>query len=72
MVKTQYVDSDAIERYIENSGIRMNFLAQQLGISRQAFKRKCKGDIPFRVPEVYVMCDLLRIPESEKGKIFCI
>lgn len=72
MVKTQYVDSDALTSYIENSGIKIGYLVDKLGISRQAFDKKRKGSIAFRAAEVYVICDILNIPEQEQPKIFCV
>lgn len=72
MVKTQDVDTDLLNEYIKKSGLRMDFIVQTLGISRQAFDRKRKGITSFRAPEVYVLCDLLKIPDDIKPKIFCV
>jgi len=71
MVKTQYVDSDALNFYIKKSGIKIGTIVDSLGISRQAFHKKRYGGIAFRASEIYVVCDLLKIPEEEKAKIFC-
>lgn len=71
MVKTQYVDTELLDEYIEKSGLRVAFICEQLGISRQAFDRKRKGKIAFRQSEVYVVCDLLHITDvADKTKIF--
>ena len=72
MVRTQDVDTEMLNEYIKKSGYRIDFIVDTLGISRQAFDRKRKGDISFRAPEVYVLCDLLKIPEDVKPKIFCV
>jgi len=72
MVKTQNVDTELLNEYIKKSGLRINFIVQTLGISRQAFDRKRKGLTSFRAPEVYVLCDLLKIPDDVKPKIFCV
>lgn len=72
MVKTQYVDNELLEEFIKKSGLRLDFIIKTLGISRQAFDRKRKGSIAFRGSEVYVLCDLLHIPEDTKPKIFCL
>lgn len=71
MVKTQYVDSDALTYYIKKSGMKIGTIVDALGISRQAFHKKRYGFIAFRAAEIYVVCDLLKIPEDEKEKIFC-
>ena len=72
VVKTQYVDEEAIRHYIKSSGIKIGAICDALGISRQAFRAKCKGDISFRASEVYVLCDMARIPSDERAKIFCL
>ena len=71
MVKTQYVDTSLLNEYIKNSGMKIGNIAENLGISRQAFDAKRNGRIAFRASEVYVVCDLLRIPADERPKIFC-
>ena len=71
MVKTQYVDSDLLKRYIERSGLKKSYLAEQLGISPQAFKQKCIGKIAFRPSEIFTLCHLLNITD-DKSKIFVL
>lgn len=71
MIKTQNIDTALLDEYIKKSGLRISFIHETLGISRQAFDRKRKGLICFRQSEVYVLCDLLRIRDNDvKNKIF--
>lgn len=71
MVKTQNIDTELLDEYIKKSGLRIAYILEQLGISRQAFDRKRKGIFAFRQSEVYVLCDLLRITDdTTKAKIF--
>ena len=70
MVKAQDVDTELLKEYISKSGLRIGYIVDVLGMSRQAFDKKCKGKTKFRAPEVYVLCDLLKIPEDVKHKIF--
>lgn len=72
MVKTQHVDTEKLKMYIKMSGLRIQFICDTLGISRQAFNKKCKGEIAFRAAEIYVICDLCKIPRTEQPKIFCL
>lgn len=65
MVNTQMLD-DAINE----SGLKISFIVDKLGISRQAFDKKRKGLTPFRASEVYVICDLCNIGDAAKPKIF--
>ena len=72
MVKTQDVDTELLDEYIEKSGLKVSHIVKTLGISRQAFDRKRKGEIAFRASEVYVLCDLVKIPADIKPKIFLL
>ena len=71
MVKTQNIDTALLNKAIEDSGKRVGFLVDALGLSRQAFDRKRKGLTSFRLSEVYVLCDLLDIKDEQtKNAIF--
>lgn len=70
MVKTQNVDTAKLDEAIEKSGLRIAYILEQLGISRQAFDQKRKGRYAFRQSEVYVLCDLLNLDEDKRSLIF--
>ena len=70
MVKAQNVDEQLLNQYIDKRGYKLGFIIEQLGISRQAFDKKMKNVNQFRASEVYVLCDLLKISETDKHKIF--
>lgn len=72
MVKTQNVDSELLDAYIQKSGIKISFITEQLGISRQAFNMKRKNVNSFRASEVYVLCDILKISPEDKERIFML
>ena len=65
MVDTQYLDEK-----IKDSGLKTNFILSKLGITRQAFDFKRKNKRKFRTAEIYVLCDLLKIPNEDREKIF--
>lgn len=65
MVDTQY-----LENRIDSAGIKKGTICEKMGISRTAFWKKINNKIPFRCSEVYVLCDLLRIPEDKKESVF--
>ena len=66
MVNTQLLDEK-----INSSGLKINYICEKLGISRQGFDKKKKNQIAFRCAEIYVLCDLLRISnDQEKKSIF--
>lgn len=65
------VNSDLLDRKIEESGLKVSFIIDKLGLSHNGFYKKKNGITPFRASEVYVLCDLLKITdEGEKKLIF--
>jgi len=70
MVKTTNISTDLLDESINQSGLKVGFIVDKLGISRQAFDRKRKGEIAFRQSEVYVLCDLLKLDASKGKEIF--
>lgn len=71
MTKTQYVDSAMLDEYVNKSGYKLGYIIEKLGISRASWHKKKTGCVSFRGSEVYVLCDLLNIPEEDQEKIFC-
>lgn len=70
MAKPLDVDTALLDEYIEKSGLKIGYIIDILGMSRTAFDKKRRGILSFRAPEVYVLCDILKIPEDIKPKIF--
>lgn len=64
------VDTQHLVKKIEDSGLKIGFIVSKLGISRQAFDFKKRNLRKFRTAEIYVLCDLLNIPEDERQSIF--
>ncbi len=65
------VNTLLLDKKISESGLKIDYIVQTLGISRQAFAKKRSNDIPFRAAEIYVICDLLNIRDAaEKKDIF--
>ena len=58
------INSALLDEKIEQSGLKVTFIVETLGISRQAFYKKKNGKTPFRKSEIYVICDLLKITET--------
>ena len=69
-VRNKVIDSDLLDVYIKKSGIKSSFIIEKMGISKQAYYNKLAGNTAFRLSEVYVLCDLVHIPDEEKEKIF--
>ena len=73
MNQTQNLDVlkvDKLDEKIKESGYKSSFIYTQMGMSRNTFDLKRKGKIPFRVPEIYMLANLLGMTEEEKLSIF--
>lgn len=65
MLNTQLLDE-----HIESSGLKLGYIVEKLGLSRNGFDKKRKGKTQFRVAEIYVISDLLKLSDSERNDIF--
>ena len=64
------LNAQLLDEKIEQSGFKIGFIVDNLGLSRNGFDKKRKGKIPFRKAEIYVLSDLLGLTEAEKSQIF--
>ena len=65
------VDTELLNKKIKDSGLKVSYIVDNLGISRQGFDMKKKNKTPFRVAEIFVLCSLLNIDNDiEKKNIF--
>ena len=64
------INKELLDEYINKSGLKINFIAGQLGITVQSFGQKRNNLSSFKAAEIYVLCDLLNITD-DKDKIFC-
>lgn len=69
-MKTSLINSELLDAKIEESGLRISFIIEKLGISGTAFYKKKSGEIPFRAAEIYVLKDLLRLSDADVEAIF--
>lgn len=65
------VNTQLLEKKIDESGYRMDYIYKQLGITGRSYLNKVTGKTSFRAAEIFVLCDLLKISEDEKNLIFC-
>lgn len=59
-----------LERAISASGLRKNFICEQLGISVQAFRLKVTNKCAFKQNEMAVLKRLLNLSEEQINTIF--
>jgi len=64
-------DSKRLKDMIRKSGLKYTYLAQKLGISYFALKKKIENETEFKASEIQAICDLLAISDlSLKENIF--
>ena len=59
-------DTILLEKRIKESGLKRGKLADSLGISMQALKKKTNGDREFKASEIKMLCDMLGIQDHEE------
>ena len=59
-----------LKDYIKESGYKISFLAQQLGISEHSMSRKINGKNEFKASEIEILCKFLKISTKDRMAIF--
>ena len=55
---------------IDDSGLKMRFIASKIGIAYQDFLNKMNNKSEFRAGEIQSLCKLLGINKEEKEDVF--
>lgn len=64
-------NSEALRTLIKSKGLKMQYVAEYLGLSAYGFQLKVDNKQEFKTSEVSALCNLLNISElSEKEQIF--
>lgn len=63
-------NTSLLERYIEKSGYKRKFIAQQIGLTAYGLSRKINNESEFKATEISVLCNLLKISAKDKDAIF--
>lgn len=59
-----------LEQYIENSGYKKSFIAQQIGLTAYSLSRKINNKSEFKAREITALCEILKITAKDKEAIF--
>lgn len=60
-----------LKKKIDESGLRLDYIYESLGISRASLRNKMSGKTEFTLKEVQKLCGILNITSlREKEKIF--
>lgn len=54
-------DSEALNKVIENSGLKLTFIARALKLSREGFYKKLNNQTEFKASEIVKMQEILNL-----------
>lgn len=63
-------DTALLKEYINKSGLKIQFLADKIGISRAALSQKISNKTEFKASEIRVLCDCLGIDSPDLDRVF--
>ena len=63
-------DGELLREKIKNAGIKLTFVAESLGISKQALDRKLRDGADFKAYQMIILKDMLRLTNKEARDIF--
>ena len=66
------VNTKLLQQRIKDSGLKMGFIAEKLGRSRQALSDKIQGKTEFLPSEIRILCELLHLSDDDRRLIFLI
>lgn len=58
-------NKETLEPRLASSGLKIDYIVDTLGITRQGFAKKRCGNTLLRKAEVFVLCTLLHIPTED-------
>ena len=66
-------NTDLLREKIVSSGLKLEYIAKELGISRFALSNKIQNNTEFKVSEMQKLCEILKIDDPrEKEDIFFV
>ena len=63
-------DSEALNKVIENSGLKLTFIARALKLSREGFYKKLNNQTEFKASEMFNISELLNLNSVARDEIF--
>ena len=63
-------NSKLLREKIKQSGYRISFIADKMGITYQAFLNKINNESEFKAREIQVLHDILKLSTDERDAIF--
>lgn len=63
-------NTDLLKRKIDESGYKMQFIAEYIGVSYQALYNKIGNKTEFLASEIMKLSELLKLTDEERNEIF--
>ena len=63
-------NTSLLEQYIEKSGYKKSYIAEQLRLTTYGFALKVNNKSEFKASEMTILCKLLKISAKDKEAIF--
>jgi hypothetical protein len=63
-------DTELLRQCIKESGLKLAYIADRLGISRFALTNKMENRTEFKPTEIKQICDLLQLQPFDRDQIF--
>lgn len=64
-------DTEKLRKLISESGLKLEYIAKQLDITRFSLQKKLENITEFKASEIQRMCEVLKIEDAElKEQIF--
>lgn len=64
------MDGAKLKEAISNSGIKLAYMSEQLGLSRSGLYKKINKDTEFTASEIQKVQDILRLSDEDRDDIF--
>lgn len=64
-------NTEMLKREIKHSGLKLCYIAEGCGVTRQQLNRKINNIAPFKAAEIQILCNMLHIDDlNKKEQIF--
>ena len=63
-------DIDMLSMVISKSGLKIGYIAERLGLTREGLYRKLRGQTEFKVSELAILQRVLRLSDADIKAIF--
>lgn len=66
----ELTDIQKLDIAIKNSGLKIVFIAKQLGLTREGLYKKLNGETEFKASEISMMQKILGLTNEQRDSIF--